>query len=137
MNFEHKKKILYLIEKAINYAYPVRWADNKTTLGDFDGRNFTIDVFRIPASQQLDFLTTVEPVRDKIRELIGNRGIFIFHSPAATSKHYSHLFPRTEGVYLENTKALKLPLPNIGGTDGKPSISGSEVGIYIKFGKAA
>ena len=137
MNSEIRRKIIYLIENTIEYAYPVRWADNKTTLGNFDGRNFTIDVFRIPASKQMDFLTMIEPVRDKIRELIGNRGVFIFHSPEATNKYYSHLFPITKGVFLENNRTIKLPLPNIGGTEGSPIFSDTTTGIYIKYVEAA
>lgn len=137
MTLESRKKIIDLIEKKINYEYPLRWADEKTTLGDFDGREFTIDVFRIPISKQIDFLSAIRPIRNEITSIAGNRCLFIFHTPIATDKYYFHLFPITKGILLENNRTMKLPLPNIGGTEGSPIISDTTTGIYIKYGAAA
>ncbi len=135
MTFDKRTEVIALIEKAVNYRYPLRWVDEKTSAGDFDGRCFAIDVFNIPASEQMDFLTKVAPVRKKIRELIGHRGIFIFHSPEATKRHYSHLFPVTEGITFKKDTPIKFPIPGPGGTDCKPMIGGASV--RIDFGRAA
>ncbi|MEK6531321.1 MAG: hypothetical protein AABZ23_02365 [Deltaproteobacteria bacterium] len=133
MNIILRKEIISLLEKFIDFRYPLRWADEKTTLGDFDGKEFTIDVFRIPANEQLDFLKTVRPIRDKIRDKIGDDCMFIFHSPKATEKYYSHLFPITKGLSLENKSGISIPLPDNGGTEGSPKING----VYIKYKRAA
>lgn len=122
MHTKLQKEVIALIEVATNYAYPIRWVDEKTTLGDFDGREYAIDVFRIPVSKQIGFLRMIRPIRNKILEKTGHRGMFIFHTPEATKKHYSHLFPIIQGLRLEDNGTIKLPLPDIGGLESKPEI---------------
>jgi hypothetical protein len=128
-------EIIRLIEYATNYAYPLRWVDEKTSLGDFDGREVAIDVFNIPVAEQIDFLTQLRQVRNKIREMIGHRCIFIFHSPESTRMHYANLFPMTQGVHLEAGSSIRIPLPEPGGTGIRPVLSGDT--IYFKLRKAA
>ncbi len=122
---EIRTKVLYLIEKATNYLYLLHWVDEKTTAGDFEGREAAIDVFFIPSSEQIDFLVRIRPIRGLIREMTGHRCMFIFHSPEATITHYSHLFPVTRGVPLVKGGGIKLPLPSPGGTESKPVIISS------------
>jgi len=138
MNLKIRNEILSLLEKSINYSYPIRWTDEKTTLGDFDGREFSIDVFNIPVSAQLDFLSQIREIRKKISEMIGSRCFFIFHTPAATKKHYSHLFPVTKGICIEDN-TLKLSIPDITGTQCTPEISkhNQPIGFYIDLKKVA
>ena len=131
----NKNKVIELIENAINYAYPVRWVDEKTSLGDFDGMEYAIDVFRIPSSEQLLFLSSIERVKGQIREILGENCLFIFHTPSATRKYYSHLCTVTEGVHLENNGTIKIPLPVEGGIKGSPEIIGPN--INFKLGVAA
>ena len=128
-------EIIRLIEYATIYAYPLRWVDEKTSLGDFDGREVAIDVFNIPVAEQIDFLTQLRQVRNKIREMIGHRCIFIFHSPESTRMHYANLFPMTQGVHLEAGSSIRIPLPEPGGTGIRPVLSGDT--IYFKLRKAA
>ncbi|MBI4950296.1 MAG: hypothetical protein HY955_09155 [Deltaproteobacteria bacterium] len=132
MRHEIKKEIVNLIEQQSNSIYPVRWVDERTTRGDFDGCEFAIDVFNIPYSEEDEFLTLIDPIRDRIRELIGNRGLFIFHSPEATNKYYSHLFPITKGIIVENGS---IKFPAISETEGNSEIIGAP--INIRYGKAA
>lgn len=129
-------EVIRLIEKMTDFSYPVRWADEKTTLGDFEGREFTIDVFRISPKDYRSFLATVEPVRERIKELVGDRCFFVFHTPEATEQHYSHLFPVTKNIFIEGNGTIRLSLPSIGGTDGMPVIE-AETGIRIPLGEAA
>ncbi|HAO94065.1 MAG: hypothetical protein A2X93_08965 [Deltaproteobacteria bacterium GWC2_56_8] len=132
MRHEIKKEIINLIEQQTGFKYPIRWVDEKTTRGDFDGRESSIDVFYIPFSEEDEFLTLIEPIRNRIRELIGNRGLFIFHSPEATDKYYSHLFPITKGIIVENGF---IKFPEISETEGSTEIIGAR--INIKYWKAA
>src|SRR3989304_5894521 len=135
MKPETRIEIIRLIENAINYAYSLRWVDEKTSLGDFDGREVAIDVFNIPVAEQIDFLVQIRQVRNKIREMIGHRCIFIFHSPESTRMHYANLFPITQGVHLEAGGSICIPLPGPGGTGIRPVLSGDA--IYFKLRKAA
>lgn len=129
MTSEIRNKVLQLIEKATNYSYPLRWVDEETTKGNFDGCEAAIDVFSIPASEQINFLAQIRPVRSVIREMTGHRCIFIFHSPEATITHYSHLFSATHGILF--LKGIKLPLPRPGGTESKPVIISSPM-FYLR-----
>ena len=121
---EIRKKVLHLIEEAVNYAYPIRWADEETTLGDFDGRDVAIEIFFIPATAQTKFLETIRPIRKEIKKIIGDDCIFIFHSEEATRIHYSHLFPIIHRIQLTRGE-IKFSLPGPGGTDGKPEVVGT------------
>jgi hypothetical protein len=120
---EIRTEVLRLIEKATNYLYPLRWVDEKTTAGDFDGREAAIDIFFIPSSDQVNFLARIRPIRSSIREMTGHRCIFIFHSPEATVAHYSHLFTVTRGISLVKGGQVKLPLPSPGGIGGRPEFN--------------
>lgn len=109
MTLKARKEVLRLLEETIEFEYPMRWADEQTTMGDFDGREFTIDVFDIPLTEDLVFLAKIRDVRNRIYEMIGSRCLFIFHSPEATQKYYAHIFPRLDGVCIE-TEAVCVPL---------------------------
>lgn len=135
MNSEIKQKIISIIEEAINYEYPLRWVDEKTTSGDFDGRAQAIDVFQIPFSEQLLFLEKVETTKKSLDGLIKNRCLFIFHSPEMTKKHYSHLFPVTKNILFEGM--IKLPTPGVSGTECKPEFSDLSIAIFIPITKVA
>lgn len=130
MTHENRKAIIQLLEKTINYEYPIRWVDEKTTLGDFDGREFAIDIFRISVSEQLNFLKKIRTIREKIFELAENRCIFIFHTLEATKKYYSHLFPVAEGGFF--SKPIKISLSDF--ENNKSQITGS---VYFKYRQAA
>ena len=132
---DRRNEVLQLIGKVTNYAYPVRWVDEKTTVGDFDGRELSIDVFSVPTAEQINFLCQIRSIMGLIREMTGHRCIFIFHSPEATAAHYSHLFPITRGVRIVGGKGIKFPLPVAGGTESKPVFSGTP--IYSDLKEAA
>ena len=51
MKSETRIEIIRLIENATNYVYPLRWVDEETSSGDFDGREVAIDVFNIPVAE--------------------------------------------------------------------------------------
>ena len=135
MTPDKRNEVLQLIGKATNYVYPLRWVDEKTTVGDFDGREVAIDVFLVPTAEQINFLSKIRSIRGVLREITGHRCIFIFHSPEATAVHYSHLFPITRGVRIVGGKGIGFPLPGAGGTESKPVFSGTP--IYSDLKEAA
>lgn len=135
MNPETRIEIIRLIEEATNFTYPLRWVDEETSSGDFDGREVAIDVFHIAVSEQIGFLAQIRQVRNKIREMISHRCIFIFHSIESTRMHYAKLFPITQGVHLGAGSSIYIPLPAPGGTGIRPVLSGDT--IYLEMRKAA
>ena len=88
-----KSEALWLLLQAIQFEYPLRWVDERTNQGDFDGREVSIDVFNIAPRRQREFLQAIRDVRPRLQELVGSRCIFLFHSPEATLAHYSHVVP--------------------------------------------
>jgi hypothetical protein len=132
MTTNMRNEVLQLIGKITNYRYPLRWVDEKTTVGDFDGRELAIDVFFIPTDEQINFLSQIRPVRKQISDMTGHPCIFIFHSPDATLTHYSHLFPVTRGIFLVKGEGIKFPLPGPGGTESSPIFSDTEIHFDMK-----
>ena len=55
--------------------YEFRWTDSR---GDFSGREFTIDVFGVPVTQQRAFLRDSRAAREGLLTLLGSRCLFIF-----------------------------------------------------------
>lgn len=82
---ERRDQALALVQEKFRDRYPIRWTCSK---GDFSGREVTFDVFNIPFEQHRPFLREVEPLREKLTELMGSRCIFVFHTPEATKEHY-------------------------------------------------
>ncbi len=82
---ERRDQALALVHEMFKDRYPIRWTCSR---GDFSGREVTFDVFNIPSDQNKPFLREVEPLRDKLKDLVGSRCVFVFHTPEATKEHY-------------------------------------------------
>jgi len=94
-----KDKIILLLRKAINNYYPnnkfaLRWSDDKTSLGDFAGREYTVEVFniRLNPNSHRKFRSNLRSVINTIEKKLGEHLTFIYHTPEVTKKYYSHLF---------------------------------------------
>lgn len=74
-------------------ARPARWAGDATTAGDFEGREFTIEVFDVPSHEQMDLFSRLRAVRLKAAELLGQSIRIVFHTPQATTRHYADVRP--------------------------------------------
>lgn len=88
---DQKTEVLRVITVATKARYPLRWTDSKTSMGDFSGRDSTLEVFNIPMQEQLPFLKSVRDARQQILTQYGVRITFVFHSPEATAEYYGHL----------------------------------------------
>lgn len=99
----NRAEILDSLREVTAYCYPLRWADEATSRGDFDGRRFAIEVFEIDPSEQIPFLKKILDVRERAERDLGHRCLFIFHTRAATKEHYAHLFPHAEGLRFTGT----------------------------------
>lgn len=66
---------------------PVAWADSRA-VGDYEGRERTLDVFNADARDQLELLTRFRPLRPEIEAALGGPIIVLFHTTAETARLY-------------------------------------------------
>jgi hypothetical protein len=67
---------------------PVRWAPPGSSIGDYDGRDATLDIFDAPAGDQLMLLRQLRAIRDDIDAAAGAAVVFVFHTPSETARLY-------------------------------------------------
>lgn len=67
----------------------VRWAPPGQLVGDYDGRERTIEVFHVPAREQRQCLWMIRSIRARIEPLVGGPITVIFHTPGETERLYS------------------------------------------------
>lgn len=67
---------------------PIHWTSDRTTRGDFDGRDSSLEIFDVPGQQQLAFLRGLREERRQAEALLGQPLVLIFHTPEATRAHY-------------------------------------------------
>lgn len=66
----------------------VAWAKATTTVGDYDGRERTLDVFNADAREQLDLLTRFRALRPGVEAALGGPVVVIFHTTVETARLY-------------------------------------------------
>lgn len=66
--------------KYLSAMFPQYQFRSTESLGDFSGRDVAIDVFGVPLRSQKDFLRTVRPVQDNLKDMLGSRPLFIFRN---------------------------------------------------------
>lgn len=67
---------------------PVRWAEAHA-LGDYDGRERTLEVFNADARDQLELLTRFRSLRPAVESVAGGPVIVIFHTTRETTRLYA------------------------------------------------
>lgn len=68
---------------------PVEWSDDRTSRGDFDGREWTLEVFDVPAVEERSLHRSLWPLREEVRKKHRLHLALIFHTPEATEKRYA------------------------------------------------
>jgi len=68
---------------------PARWAVG--VIGDYDGRERTLDVFLADAADQLELLRLLRPSRAEFERVAGGPIIVIFHTRAETKRLYPEM----------------------------------------------
>ena len=126
-----RNDVLQAIARKIGFLYPLRWADQETTLGDYEGRDLTLEVFSIPSREQRLFFRRLREVLGMIQPDLQARVTIVFHTPQSSTEHYASLFPQISGVEIVETLAIGL-LP--GGVGERPRVTG---GLQITLERAA
>jgi len=67
-------------------GHPARWATQ--VVGDYEGRERTLDVFFADAAEQLALLRLLRPERVELERVAGGPIIVIFHTRAETKRLY-------------------------------------------------
>lgn len=66
-----------------------RWADHVTSRGDFEGRDFTIELFNVPVHDQRALRRRLRDVIRQAETLLDRPLLLVFHTPEATATHYA------------------------------------------------
>jgi hypothetical protein len=67
---------------------PGRWAETRNLLGDYDGRERTLEVFNADARYQRILLRKLRAVRDELERAAGGPVTIIFHTSAESTRLY-------------------------------------------------
>ena len=126
-----RQRTLRRLALATRFEYPLRWADEQTTLGDYEGRDLTLEVFNIPSERQRAYYRKLRSIRHELREELGKRVTLVFHTPEATVRYYGHLFSALNGAEISGT--VTIPLSD-GGVGERPVIEGP---LRFQLGRAA
>lgn len=72
----------------IGGEYNVRWSDGRTTRGDFEGADWTLDVFDVPSTLSFDLGRRIGAYRRELRRTHGIGLVIVTHTPEATDRHF-------------------------------------------------
>lgn len=118
------------------YGRPVRWVRN--AVGDYDGRERTLEVFNADAREQRELFRALRPIRREMEAVAGGPVIVIFHTRAESMRLYSDFVQHAllaEVTFDVDTaeRVLDVEVPALG-TDvilhpraGKPGTGSSEL----------
>jgi hypothetical protein len=79
---------------------PVRWAASPQTIGDYDGRERTLEVFNADSVEQRDLLRRLRPIRSEIEPIVGGAVIVIFHTRSESERLYGEFIASHIGTPL-------------------------------------
>jgi hypothetical protein len=86
---------------------PTRWVPQERLVGDYDGRDRTLEVFDAAARDQRELLRRLRVIREKVEQQIGGPLTVLFHTPGETERLYA-----TEAHALRREfQRLSEPLP--------------------------
>ena len=75
-------------------GHPVRWAPRERLVGDYEGRERTLEVFLANAAEQLPLFRGLRGVRAELEAAAGGPLVIIFHTVAETHRLYPEMLPR-------------------------------------------
>jgi hypothetical protein len=68
---------------------PVRWATGEGFVGDYDGRERTIEVFNADALDQRALLRRLRPVREELELAVSGPVVVVFHTTKESARLYA------------------------------------------------
>jgi hypothetical protein len=70
---------------------PTRWVPSAMSVGDYDGRERTLEVFEADAREQRALLRRLREVRPDLERAIGGPLVILFHTSSETQRLYPHV----------------------------------------------
>ena len=83
-----REQILHRVAELLGDR-PVRWADPRQFIGDFDGRERTLEVFNADALEQLELLRRMRPIREELEAVAGGPVVVIFHTRTESARRHA------------------------------------------------
>lgn len=68
---------------------PVRWANPRQVLGDFDGPGRTLEVFNADVGTQRELLRRLRPVRQELESAARGSVVIVFHTSSESARVYA------------------------------------------------
>jgi hypothetical protein len=83
-----REDVPYLVSRLMGNQ-PARWAPTERTLGDYDGRERTLEIFNAAPKDQLGLLAALRSERANLKEAAGGPILFIFHTEEESARLYA------------------------------------------------
>ena len=71
---------------------PTRWLPSDRAVGDYDGRELTLEVFFVDALEEREFHRILWEHRKEFKEAVGGEITAIFHTKIETRRLFPNLF---------------------------------------------
>jgi hypothetical protein len=91
---------------------PVRWVGSSNLVGDYDGRERTLEVFNADAKDQRMLVRRLRPVRDDLELAAGGPVIVIFHTSAESARLYGDFVQSALFDEATDDTAVEYDLPD-------------------------
>ncbi len=82
------KELIHRLSAAVE-SRPVRWSSPDEVVGDYDGRERTLEVFNADAGEQRLLLRKMRPLRAELEATAGGPVIVIFHTRGESARLYA------------------------------------------------
>ncbi len=88
MRITERDAILGLVRRHARKR-PVRWTDSRTSTGDFDGREWTIEIFDVAKGDRRPLRESLWDLFGEVEKQTGMALSLVTHTPEDTTAHYS------------------------------------------------
>lgn len=98
-----RDEILRELRSIMGGRFIAHWSEAKTSRGDFEGSEWTIDVFDVPGEESFGLGRRIAAYRRELSRKHGIGIVVVPHTPEATDEHFSWV--RKRAVDLEEHPA--------------------------------
>ena len=127
-----REEILQQIAEVLD-GRPVRWADPSRFIGDYDGRDRTLEVFNADAHEQRGLLRSMRPIREELEAVAGGPVVVIFHTRAESSRLHSGFVTAHEDSAPLRDLARRIRERLLGATVESVRVSGKD-SLQVELG---
>nr|AYM53969.1 hypothetical protein [Pyxidicoccus sp.] len=91
---------------------PVCWLDERISKGDFEGRDWTLEIFDVPHQEQRALHARLWSLNRRVWQALHQSLTLVFHTPEETTRLYSWARQERPSGLLDSTKPrTSAPLP--------------------------